>query len=109
MAKPPNIIFDVEKVGSCVFLVPADVRERLDILVEELAEAIHMIQKAQRHGLDSEFDGLSNRQYIEVELGDVQWAIDKLVDAGDLSRRAILLARRRKASKNNYLHHQGHE
>jgi hypothetical protein len=87
--------------------------ERLALLMEEMGEAIQMVGKILRHGYES-FDPniprhqtMTNRQYLELELGDVRQAMILLCDAGDLNKETIHYHADRKAkSVEQYLHHQ---
>jgi NTP pyrophosphatase (non-canonical NTP hydrolase) len=63
-------------------------QERLYLLLEEMAEATHVIGKILRHGYDSSHPDnpeVTNKELLEKELGDVQFAIDLLIETGDLS------------------------
>lgn len=68
-------------------LTPAEI-ERLAILVEETGEALQMIGKILRHGYESHNplieDSLTNRTDLELELGDVFSAINRMSKAGDI-------------------------
>ena len=84
--------------------------ERLAILAEEMGEAIQIIGKILRHGLDSDNNGelpQTNRQLLESEIGDVHAAIRRLVVMRDLDgaviERAFIDRYRRKRS---YTHFQ---
>jgi NTP pyrophosphatase (non-canonical NTP hydrolase) len=93
-------------------LTPAEL-ERLALLLEELGEAQQAIGKILRHGYDK-FNPFShpssdptNRQSLERELGDVEYALELLCAAGDLRAGEIHGARNRKAERiGEYLHHQ---
>ena len=85
--------------------------ERMAILSEELGEAVQIIGKIQRHGLDSEDpNGNPNRWLLEVELGDILAAMCLLHYNGDINLDNIELATRQKMKKfkdgKAYLHHQ---
>lgn len=92
-------------------LTPAQI-ERLALLAEELGECQHIIGKILRHGLNSTnpttSDGMTNRDMLERELGDVKAAVHLLVENSDIS---IALIDHYSAEKLNrvgrYLHHQG--
>lgn len=76
-------------------LTPAQV-ERLALVAEELAEAIQIIGKILRHGLDDHHPDrpeATNRQLLERELGDAAAAITMMTKVGDLDREAIYDAR----------------
>lgn len=84
--------------------------EALHCLQEELAEAIVAVAKVLRHGYAShdptEGGGsLSNREALEMELGDVQFWIKHLVEGGDLSATEILGWQQTKGERTKpYLH-----
>ena len=84
--------------------------ERLTVLAEECAEVIQAICKIQRHGYESynPFGDptINNRRLLENEMGDVLWAMSKLIASHDvenhLINKAANAAEERKAP---YLHH----
>lgn len=83
--------------------------ERLVLLAEEMGEAIQAIGKILRHGYESTHPdgGLSNREALEQECGDVQYAIQMLCASGDLNTQEICDRINIKAeSVKEYLHHQ---
>lgn len=81
--------------------------ERLAILSEELGEAIQAIGKILRHGYDSSYNGVTNRESLVLECGDVDNALMMLVKAGDIKLDAIWERSDEKAKKIlQYLHHQ---
>jgi NTP pyrophosphatase (non-canonical NTP hydrolase) len=89
-------------------LSPAEA-ERLALLSEELAEAIQAIAKICRHGFESRHPagGLTNRELLEVELGDVRCALHMMCNAGDLNNVVIYNRAEQKANTvKKYLHHQ---
>ena len=57
--------------------------EMFTILMEECGEVIQECAKIMRFGLDSEYGGVSNRERLEKELGDVYCMID-LLHANDI-------------------------
>jgi NTP pyrophosphatase (non-canonical NTP hydrolase) len=73
-------------------LTPAE-NERLTLLAEEMAEVIQVVCKIQRHGYESMDPrhnlAISNRLFLERELGDVRNAMIMLCNAGDLSKESI--------------------
>ncbi len=84
--------------------------ERLAILLEELGEAQQAIGKILRHGYQSTHPdgGPTNRQSLERELGDVQYAISNLCSHAELIEREIMVWKSKKAETiNEYLHHDG--
>ena len=91
-------------------LTPAET-ERLSILMEELSESSQMIGKIFRHGYSSvnplNTGAGSNRQRLEEEIGQVQHAIDWMIEVGDLNLENIRLSRTNKENTiNEWLHHQ---
>lgn len=86
--------------------------ERLSILMEEMAEALHIIGKIFRHGWDSshpDYDNIPNHELLEQEIGHVLWIIDFMQRkfVGDL-RPAIVSLHKHSKEKNalKFLHHQ---
>ncbi len=67
--------------------------ERLAFLAEEMGEALQAVGKILRHGYESQDPtmppGLTNRQQLEQELGDVRCAMIMLCDVEDLSKDSI--------------------
>jgi len=53
-------------------------KEILRITQEECAEVIQAISKIFRFGIDEMFDGQTNRQRLQAELGDLQCMISLL-------------------------------
>lgn len=83
--------------------------ERLDILAEELSEAAQAIGKIKRHGYESRYpkDGLSNRETLEREMGDVMLALGMMAHQGDIRKVAIEFFEQDKVHRiKPYLHHQ---
>ena len=90
-------------------LSPAQV-ERLALLAEEMGEAIQAIGKVLRHGLLNFHpeSGVTNRASLEMELGDVLYAMELMESSGDVSTSALATwkeVKRESAAK--WLHHQG--
>lgn len=91
-------------------LTPAEA-ERLALLSEECGEVVQAIGKILRHGYGSyhpaDPGGLSNRQMLERELGDLAAAVGIMNAVGDIEERSVdqwmldKLVRVRA-----YLHHQ---
>jgi len=70
--------------------------ERLAVTLEECGEAIHMIGKTLRHGFYSthpDYGGITNRENLTKELGDVQAAIEILIAAGDVVQGDVHMAK----------------
>jgi NTP pyrophosphatase (non-canonical NTP hydrolase) len=85
--------------------------ERLAILSEELGEAQQAIGKILRHGYESYNPivntGMTNRRELERELGDIDFAIDMLARAKDVSWAGIAMRRDSKIENiKRWLHHQ---
>lgn len=74
--------------------------EVLSILQEECAEVIQAVSKINRFGLSSEFQGLSNRERLVNELGDVMAMIYCLIEVVDfVKEEEVILASDRKVEK----------
>ncbi len=87
-------------------------RERLALLLEELGETQQAIGKILRHGYESfnPFDEsrTTNRHLLEVELGHVLHAMDRMWFAGDIIQENVTRSADEKAATvERYLHHQG--
>ncbi len=84
------------------FQPPVDAIELLALLAEECGEAVQVIGKCLRHGLDSynptvpDDEQLRNRKLLEQELGDILAAIDLASVQGIISRRGVAMARQNK-------------
>jgi NTP pyrophosphatase (non-canonical NTP hydrolase) len=91
-------------------LTPAEA-ERLALLSEELGEAQQAIGKILRLGYEGKHPAAlyatTNRTQLEKELGDVQHAISRMAEAGDISSERVALNQEHKAQTiTQYLHHQ---
>jgi hypothetical protein len=91
-------------------LTPAET-ERLALVAEECAEVVQVIGKILRHGYESSspFDPerVTNRQNLEVEVGQLLYALALATTAGDISTRGVAFGRTNKAQTvGNWLHHQ---
>jgi hypothetical protein len=73
--------------------------EVLMILQEECAEVIQAISKIFRFGEESTWEGKSNMERIEMEVGDVLAMIDLLVENCYLSDSKINAARQSKKER----------
>ncbi len=92
--------------GIVVYPTPAQ-REQLDHLLEELGEALQEIGKIGRHGFDSKYGALDNRERLEQELGHVRAAIDVLIERGTVDVGAVENARIHKLERiQQWLHHE---
>lgn len=93
---------------------PAEI-ERLGLLTEELGESNQIVGKILRHGIDSchPVNGISNKELLEKELGDVVAVMFLMIYNKDLDVDAIEAAMKDKLTKfrdgRGYLHHQTFE
>ena len=88
-------------------LSPAET-ERLSILLEECGEVQQVIGKILRHGYDSGHPdgGPTNRECLELELGDVYHAYQRLCVREDINEEAVLERAVVKGIKiSQWLHH----
>jgi NTP pyrophosphatase (non-canonical NTP hydrolase) len=74
-------------------------KEILLITQEECAEVTQAISKVFRFGADDFFKGMSNRQHLEEEVGDLMCMIDLLIDNGIVSEAAVMAAKNEKMNK----------
>ena len=74
-------------------------REILLITQEECAEVTQAISKVFRFGMDDEHNGVSNREHLEEEIGDLMCMIDLLIDSGMVSESAVMAAKNEKLNK----------
>jgi NTP pyrophosphatase (non-canonical NTP hydrolase) len=74
-------------------------QEILLITQEECAEVTQAISKVFRFGIDGEHNGISNRERLEEELGDLQCMIDLLISEGLISQEKMWAAHGRKLDK----------
>jgi len=83
--------------------------ERLAILAEELAEAIHVIGKILRHGYSSHHPHditRSNRTLLSEEIGHIRFIVGEMCACRDIS--AFIMqtsAEEKKRRIGKYLHH----
>ncbi len=85
--------------------------ERLALLAEELGEAVQSVGKIMRHGYTSHhpygYKPGTNREQLEMELGDVKAAIDMMSAAEDIDLGAIAIHSANKRQRvTQFLHHQ---
>lgn len=57
----------------------------MGILTEECAEVIQAVSKINRFGLNSEWEGVTNKQSLITEIGDVLALIHVLVEETDIN------------------------
>jgi NTP pyrophosphatase (non-canonical NTP hydrolase) len=74
-------------------------KEILLITQEECAEVTQAISKVFRFGFDSVHKGVSNREHLEEEIGDLMCMIDLLIDNGVVSEAAVMAAKNEKMNK----------
>ena len=74
-------------------------KEILLITQEECAEVTQAISKMFRFGADEFFKGVSNRQHLEEEVGDLMCMIDLMIDHGIISEAAVMAAKNEKMNK----------
>ena len=73
--------------------------EILLITQEECAEVSQAISKVFRFGMDDEYKGITNREHLEEELGDLMCMIDLLIENGIVSESAVMTAKNEKLNK----------
>jgi NTP pyrophosphatase (non-canonical NTP hydrolase) len=62
-----------------------DTNKVMAILQEECAEIIQAVSKIYRFGLDNSWNGVTNKQALITELGDVLAMIDILIKETDIN------------------------
>lgn len=95
-------------------LTPAE-DERLAFLIEECSEVIKAAAKIQRHGFESKDPTIpvedkppTNRETLELEMGDVLAAINMTFAAGDTNAANIYTRQAVKLEEvKEWMHHQG--
>ena len=60
-------------------------KDVMAILQEEAAEVIQAVSKINRFGLESEWQGVTNKQALVTEIGDVLAVIQVLVEETDIN------------------------
>lgn len=84
--------------------------ERLAIISEELGEVAQMVGKILRHGYKSAHPyrpDVSNRELLEIELGDLAAAINLAIDAGDINEDNVTKEMHHRLKIiHKYTHHQ---
>lgn len=78
--------------------------EVLNISQEECAEVIQAISKIKRFGLDSVYDGKTNKEHLEDEVGDVLCFFEMLEEIGFIDMNVVkdrILAKRVKLELNS--------
>jgi NTP pyrophosphatase (non-canonical NTP hydrolase) len=62
-----------------------DVKQVMGILTEECAEVIQAVSKINRFGMHGEWQGITNRQSLVTEIGDVLAIIKVLMEETDIN------------------------
>lgn len=60
-------------------------KEVMAILQEECAEVVQAVSKINRFGLESEWQGVTNKQALITEIGDVLAIVQILVEETDIN------------------------
>jgi NTP pyrophosphatase (non-canonical NTP hydrolase) len=74
-------------------------REIMLITQEECAEVTQAISKVFRFGLDDTHNGVTNREHLEEEIGDLMCMIDLMITKGVVREAPVLKAKSLKMSK----------
>ena len=74
-------------------------QEILLITQEECAEVTQAISKVFRFGMDDEYNGVTNREHLEEEVGDLLCMIELLVTSDMLDMVAVYKAKAAKLEK----------
>ena len=74
-------------------------KEILLITQEECAEVTQAISKVFRFGTKDKYKGLTNREHLEEEVGDLMCMIDLLIDNGIVRESAVMTAKNEKLNK----------
>lgn len=81
--------------------------ERLAIAMEEMGEAVQAMGKILRHGFESKWlEGQTNREQLEIELGDVLYSINLLIQKGDVNSIVIQERAAQKLREKPFTRHQ---
>jgi NTP pyrophosphatase (non-canonical NTP hydrolase) len=74
-------------------------REVMLIAQEECAEVIQAISKVFRFGVTDEYNGQTNKQRLEEEMGDLLCMIDLMIEEGMIDIDRVLQAKDQKNTK----------
>lgn len=82
--------------------------ERLAIISEEMGESVQAVGKILRFGFEDHWPEkkVTNREQLEIEIGQVLYAIELMCMEGDMSYERIMSAKEQKARNHKYLRHQ---
>lgn len=96
-----NDLLTMTLFGSKSLARFSDIDQNLEILAEECAEVIQIKSKIVRFGMDDVWParGMSNREALEQELGDVLALAEVLIVNGVLSLDGLTAAKARKIEK----------
>ena len=71
--------------SQLVYYTMRNTKEVMSVLQEECAEVIQAVSKINRFGLDSEWQGITNKQSLVTEIGDVMALIYVLMTQTDIN------------------------
>jgi len=74
-------------------------KEIMSITQEECAEVIQAISKVFRFGIENSHNGITNRQHLTTELGDLHCMIELMVESGLIDRNELFHASGNKRKK----------
>lgn len=74
-------------------------QEVLAIAQEECAEVIQAISKVFRFGIDASHNGVTNREHLTVEAGDLMCMLDLMVELGMIDELEMIEASANKRIK----------
>jgi NTP pyrophosphatase (non-canonical NTP hydrolase) len=74
-------------------------KEIMLITQEECAEVTQAISKVFRFGMNDSYKGVTNREHLEEEIGDLMCMIDLLIESGVVSESAVMTAKHEKMNK----------
>lgn len=74
-------------------------KEIMAITQEECAEVIQAISKVFRFGIDNSHDGVTNREHLTLELGDLHCMIELMVESKMIDRNELFNASGNKRKK----------
>jgi NTP pyrophosphatase (non-canonical NTP hydrolase) len=74
-------------------------KEILLITQEECAEVTQAISKVFRFGMTDSYNGVTNKEHLEEELGDLLCMIELLISSNMVDEMAVYLAKNAKMAK----------
>lgn len=74
-------------------------QEVLAIAQEECAEVVQAVSKVFRFGIDASHNGVTNREHLTVEAGDLQCMLDLMIEFGMIDKQEMIEASNRKRKK----------